>query len=190
MVPLLAALLPLAALSAPVAETLQGTLGAPLGFATPPLPGLGSALWLLAVPLLLAAIALALRGRPQAQRHMKILETQGLGGRRNLVLLQLDGESMLIASSEAGISLLATRPGRRDLQPAPGAAEHGSGPSLSLLPQPKPHASLASAWLGRAIGRITPQKKAAPLFAPVLEETLDDQELRRKLMAGRGGRVS
>ena len=190
-------------LAAPAADALQGAL-APPNLAAAQLPsGLGSALWLLAIPLLLAAIALALRGRPQAQRHMKILETQGLGGRRNLVLLQLDGESLLLASSEAGISLLATRPARQGVQPAPRDSAqslrtesqalregaYAQGPALSLLPQPKPHPSLASNWLSRAVGRITPQKQASPPFAPVLEETIDDQELRRKLGAGRSGRV-
>ena len=185
---MLTALASLAASAAPAAEALHGVLGAPGPLDAAPLPGLagpGGALWLLALPLVLAAAALALRQRPQGHRQMRIVETQGLGGRRALVLVQLDGESLLLASSESGISLLATRPARRDLQLAA-----GQGPALSLLPQPPPHQGLGGTWLGRALARFAPQQKApAPPFAPVLEETLDDQELRRKLSAGRSGRV-
>lgn len=156
-----------------------------------PIPVSGM-LWLLAIPALLAVVALLLRRRPEAERMLKILETQSLGGRRALILAQLGNEALLLASSEAGVTLLAARPapqpktaqapqpaGREQAQPAPDRPSFGRALLDRLIPprEPQPAAAGSASQGPRSFGAL-------------LDETGDDQELRRKLVAGRRARVS
>jgi flagellar biogenesis protein FliO len=190
-----------------LADPLAGLAGGGLAAA----PQLGwSAVWLLAVPLLLGLVTLLVRRRASPGRQLRIVETTSLGGRRALVLAQLGGESLLLASSEAGIVLLATRPAPQPLpqavlRPAPAAndpatSSWGAAPGESFL---TPVARNLSRWLGRGGrggqqapiagdgARAGSQKPAAPSpFQSLLEESAEDLELRRKLANGRGGRVS
>jgi flagellar biogenesis protein FliO len=152
-------------------------------------------LWLLAIPALLAVVALLLRRRPEAERMLKIIETQSLGGRRALILAQLGNEALLLASSEAGVTLLAARPAPQQ-KPAPVPQPASRERAQQQAPE---RPSFGRALLDRLIPPREPQLAPAGQgaanqgphsFGALLEETADDQELRRKLVAGRRSRVS
>jgi flagellar protein FliO/FliZ len=65
---------------------------------------------LLAVAALGAVAAVLARRRVRTPRVLEIVETTSLGGRRALVVARLNGEILLLGSSEAGVALLASRP--------------------------------------------------------------------------------
>jgi flagellar biogenesis protein FliO len=195
----------LAPVAAPVAAQLaQAAQLAALPAAALPVSGISGVsgiyglLWLLAIPAALALFALLLRRRPESERLLKILETQSLGGRRALILAQLGNEALLLSSSEAGVTLLAARPAPQQ-RPAP-AQQRAPERAEGRAPAPSPanaRPSFARALLERLVPAREPQlaTAGAPVarptsFGALLEETADDQELRRKLVAGRRGRVS
>ena len=174
------------------AQLVQVAQVAAIPGATIPASGLAGMLWLLAIPAVLAVCALLLRRRPESERLLKIIETQSLGGRRALILAQLGNEALLLASSEAGVTLLAARPAP---QPKAAPAPQSIGARERQAPAPE------RPWFGRALlKRLIPAREPTPAvvksntgpssFAALLEETADDQELRRKLVAGRRGRVA
>ena len=181
-----------AALSAPAALQFAQAAAAPT--ASLPSSAFSSMLWLLVIPALLAVAALLLRRRPESERLLKIIETQSLGGRRALILAQLGNEALLLASSEAGVTLLAARPAP---QPKPTLAPQPAGRERA---QPAPERpSFGRALLDRLIPPRDSQKgspgpgaanQGPHSFGALLDETADDQELRRKLVAGRRARVS
>jgi flagellar biogenesis protein FliO len=84
----------------------------------------GGALGILALSALAIAAVYYLRkrlnlpfGRPaSASRLLKILETQHLGPRATLSVVEFDGRRYLIAQSEQGVTCLVTAP---DAQPLP-----------------------------------------------------------------------
>jgi flagellar protein FliO/FliZ len=193
--------LPAAIAAAPAAIAAAPTLAAPalqaaaaLGSGASALPASSatftSILWLLAIPAALALLALLLRRRPEQERLLQILETQSLGGRRALILAQLGNEALLLSSSEAGVTLLAARPAP---QPRPAAAAQASSKAAA-----EARRSFGRALLERLIPSREPSFGPAPAanapatssFGALLEETADDQELRRKLTQGRRGRVA
>jgi flagellar biogenesis protein FliO len=191
--PPLAAAQAAAALTAPAA--LQFAQVAAVPAAQVPVSTFPGMLWLLAIPALLAVVALLLRRRPESERLLKIIETQSLGGRRALILAQLGNEALLLASSEAGVTLLAARPapqpkpaqapqpaGREKAPPAPERPSFGRALLERLIPPRAPELQPA--------GAAARQDEGPRSFGALLDETADDQELRRKLVAGRRARVS
>jgi flagellar biogenesis protein FliO len=134
-------------------------------------PGAGLDWTNLAAPALglvgLAALALALtRRRRGGPAHIAIVESTALGPKRSLVIADVLGDRLVLAVSEAGVTVLSTR-----AAPAPQPAENAafvmptrpSGPGL----------------LRRLFGRGAPAR-----FDQALTESLEDQELRAKLSAG------
>jgi len=166
-------------------------------------PGTGGHSALIACLLLvLAAAAFGLWKRRSAPlvRRIRILETAPLGPRRALILAEVNGVTMVIGASEAGIALLT----------APTSASHeGAIPSNEGTADERDStfgALAASHSLGQsgALHRLFP-KSGSPAaesdaeisdreedaaFASMLAETIEDQELRQRLSTGFAGKTS
>ncbi len=150
--------------------------------------GLGSALPALAVVASLAAIALYLsRRRPGTGRRLvQVLETASLGPRRQLVVVRLGDDLMLLGSSEAGVTLLS-------MQPAGAAtAAATTGVQVVHLEPVEPERPNFLVGLWSRLRDRAPATPAAPQpsFEDLLQESADDQALRRKLASGRPARVA
>ena len=130
-------------------------------------PALDAASAHLAGPLLLiallAAVALALtRRRRRPGPWIQILQTTSLGPKRALVVAQLGAETVLLASSEAGIVLIKSGLSRAEPRLAPAAP--------------------------RALPTKGPPRSAH--FEDYLAESAEDLELRQKVAAGQQARVA
>jgi len=179
------------------------------------------------------------------RRHIQILETASLGPKRALVVARVGDATMILGSSEAGITLLQSVPdadapkhGGGTLVPelsfAPPAAPASVAPAPETIGPPKivveeppmgapvaviPIAGTNNTWsldkyglpaieeetaapvadvapvgqaglLSRLFKRGTPANDSpAPRFEDILEDSFEDQELRRKLALGLSGRV-
>jgi flagellar biogenesis protein FliO len=139
--------------------------------------------------LLLAGAALLLSRRRRAPtRRIQVLETTALGPKRSLVLARLGDELLLLGASDAGITLLRSQPSPRDaLALAPPAEAPISLPTRAAYDTTAVLVDLAARLVpGRRRAEPTPR---SPAFEALLVESDEDQELRRKLAAGRGGSV-
>ncbi|MBM4381114.1 MAG: flagellar biosynthetic protein FliO [Deltaproteobacteria bacterium] len=198
---------------APAATVAVTAKGAPSSLGG--LPDAGPSLAApLAVLALLGATALFLKRRtaPARGRALRVLETTSLGPRRQLVLAEVHGEWMLLGSSESGLALLksgptAAVPAHATVpascpETAPAAAGgplDAAGMLAAVLPfRPRPAAQPPRVhqermpWLSMWERiRGTPQPAAPqPSFEQVLEESAEDELLRRKLQAGLRGQVT
>lgn len=116
----------------------------------------------------LAALALTLKRRKQLSGgSIHIIEAASLGERRSLVIADVLGERLVLGVSEAGVTVLLTRP-------AP-------------LPEPAPYVIPAAQPMG-FFQRLKGQSPASSFDASLLE-SIEDQELRAKLQAGMRGVV-
>jgi flagellar biogenesis protein FliO len=150
----------------------------------PEIPTLGPALPAACALLALAALALLLSRRraPAGRRMVQLLDSVSLGPKRQLVVVRMRDDLLLLGSSEAGVTLLST-------QPAPELA-------AASLPSAPTAAGSSGDWLSHALtrlwsglrGRARPAPAAS--FDDLLHETTDDLELRRKLASGRAGKVA
>lgn len=163
---------------APSAESLKTVPAAladePLAALQQGLPPSPSLFWALLIPVALAAVALLLKRRAPPVRQLQILESTNLGAHRALLLVQLGSETLLLASSEAGITLLSAEP-----FPTTGVLR---APAVGLPLEP-PIPPLSRPRLVEEEARSQPTAPQA--FSSLLEEGAEDQELRRKLAAGR-----
>jgi hypothetical protein len=177
------------------------------------------------------------------QRHIQILETASLGPKRALVVARVGDATMILGSSEAGITLLQSVPdadvSRRgggmpvpelSFAPAPAAVAPPSdvtAPKIVVEEPPMgapvaviPIAGTNNTWsldkyglpaieeetIAAPVAEVTPVGQAgllsrlfkrgtpandspAPRFEDILEDSFEDQELRRKLALGLPGRV-
>jgi MYXO-CTERM domain-containing protein len=168
------------ATSTPTATpTATSTPTPALSLPSTPAPGLSSLAIPVAALALLAVAALALaRRRAAAPRLVQVLESTSLGQRRALVVARLGDELLVLGASEAGVSLLATRP----------AGLHAEAAALAtLVPAPAPSPGPLSGLLARL--RPTAARPAAGGFDALLAESDEDQELRAKLARGLTGSV-
>jgi flagellar biogenesis protein FliO len=161
------------------APRLAAVVGAP---AAPPAPG-GSSLWLPAgvlVALAVAALVLARRRRAAApNRLLEVVETASLGPRRSIVVARVADELLVLGASEAGITLLSSRPA-----PPAAAGATAAEPATAAAPPS------AGAHLAGLLARLAPRpRRDAPAFDAALAESVEDLELRRKLAGGRTGIV-
>jgi len=131
---------------------------------------------LLLVGLGAAALVLARRRRAPGRRVV-VLETTSLGPKRSLVLAQLEGEVLLLGSSEAGIQLLKACPAD-ELAEAPAPA-HGR----------RAGAPAALKGLVDRLRRTRPAPRPLEDFDDLLAESSEDQDLRAKLARGQAGSV-
>ncbi len=182
-------------------------------------------------------LAFARRKQQAAPKLLSIVETHSLGGRRQLIVARISGETVLLGSSEAGLSLLLARPGetveelRQSVmaQTAITQTQAQGGPARSdKSAKPATLAEKAQQTLAAALGKLRlagkdeEEELEGPSFEELLEEdarlraqgaprsrikidvepallrqpidpdgeSAEDLELRRKLAAGRAGRVA
>jgi flagellar biogenesis protein FliO len=172
---------PAASSAAPELAPVEATILAP---ATPELT---SALPAIGVIAALAGVALYLsRRRPGAGRRLvQVLETASLGPRRQLVVVRLGDDVLLLGSSEAGVTLLSTQPAGAGLVAPVAVAAPSTRPDEPA--RERPANVLTRLWSGLA---RRPSVPATPSFEELLVESTDDQALRRKLASGRPGKVA
>lgn len=170
------------ALAAPTSAATATPTSAPRALelsTNPSLGGAAAAVTLLAALAAVALVAARRRMRPGA-RVVEVLETTHLGPKRALVVARVQGEVLLLASSEAGISVLQTRPALAPAaEPAPA--------DLSRV-----GADAAPARAAGLLGRLRLGRTPAagpPAFDALLHESAEDLELRRKLAHGLAGSV-
>lgn len=159
-----------------------GLLPAP---AANPMPSLVTALPALSALAALAALALWLsrrRGTP-GRRLVAVVETAHLAPKRQLVVVRMDDQLLLLGSSETGITLLSSRPAAEAEKPAEDREPAGSG-----LPEGGPLAGVTQLW--ERLRGVVPKPPPAAAFESLLEESSEDLELRRKLARGLQGRVA
>lgn len=196
-----------------------GALGAAAAATTA--PSGGSGFGSVALPaLFLAGLALvaywfARRRRGVSGRQIEILETASLGPKRSLVMARIGDQTMILGSSEAGITLLrmsgagtttttttTTTDGAPDAPPPVALKDEMDQPiaeALADIPEPgeAPPVGLARAGfrsieggLASFFGRApSVPAREEPNFDDMLEDSVEDQELRRKLAAGMSARV-
>lgn len=145
-------------------------------------------------------------------RMIRILETASIGPRRSLVVASIQGRTMVLGVSEAGVSLLDSPVGigadavDQGEKASTGALEEAAL-GLRNLVFGKPQAAEPAveqgknqgSLLGRLFGRNKPVvteghglevEDTGRAFDELLAESLEDQELRRKLSLGQTGRVA
>lgn len=164
---------------APVSCAPANPLPVPKALTLAPAPLVGSAVetslppgtWVLGVVLAaLAAVAFVLSRRQQRpSRQLHVMETASLGPRRSLVVAQFGGQTLLIGSSEAGLHVLTTRPEVTAAAEAP-------------TPAPEAPGLVVPAWLEQLKNQVS-AKPAVPDFQQMLNDSVEDHELRRKLAA-------
>ena len=183
---------------------------------------------------LLTVIAFVMwrRRRQQHGGMIRILETASLGPKRTLVVAEIDGEKMILGTSEAGISVLT--PASRMPSPwgeptgatrvqlpvgftesskisnintiAAAAAHHHHAAAAAAMPGPTitPMTGPADENEGGLLSRLFRRTPAAPQvdedleglgnmadeFQDLLADSIEDEDLRRRLQAGIGGRTS
>jgi flagellar biogenesis protein FliO len=135
------------------------------------------------------------RRRARPERHIRILETAVLGPKRALILAEIDGKSLVLGASEAGIALLSTTPGTA---PAPDAEAAPAGPPADGADEPGLDQGGILArlfhrdrWPERdADDARTGNPEEDEAFSALLRESLEDDELRRRLSGDTSGRSS
>lgn len=139
--------------------------------------------WVAPALVVLALLAVALWARRRRQtvtRHVQLLETTAVGPKRSLLVARMGSEMLLIGSSEAGLVLLASRPSTE------ATAQALPGPRATPLPLTCVVAPVASP-------PPQPNDFAATepdSFQSLLDESVEDLELRQKLARGLQGRVA
>jgi flagellar protein FliO/FliZ len=163
---------------------------------------------LLLVGLGVAATLLS-RRRATRTRMIRIVETASIGPRRSLVVACIGGRTMVLGVSEAGVSLLDAQAGTLTPPPASAKAQSTSLEEAALGLRGFGHADAQAesaqsaqstddgkhegSLLSRLFHRVQPTAETAGRaheFDELLAESLDDQELRRKLSLGEAGRVA
>ncbi len=148
--------------------------------------------------ILLGVVSLFLGKRRKANgRLVTILETASLGPKRALIVARVNGETLVLGSSEAGITLLRSRVPESPI----GVDVDMSGPDeppLDVRGRFRDASDEAGQdspgqvrFLARLFGRKDkPEGEVEPWnFEGLLEDSIEDQELRRKLSSGFGVRV-
>jgi flagellar biogenesis protein FliO len=159
-----------------------------------------------------AAIFFMARKRAKQAQFIKIVETASLGPKRALVVAEVNGETLVLGSSEAGITFLRSLDGG-----APAAGAAAPQRHTTLFPRELPsdgvdvkmefaedEPSDQASYLSKLF-RLRDKPGAAPAdtaadaaaraqedrdFADLLAESTEDQSLRRRLASGLGGKVS
>jgi flagellar biogenesis protein FliO len=163
---------------------------------------------------LLAGLAIAgvvfARRRTARPRMIKIVETASIGPRRSLVIANVGGRTMVLGVSEAGVALLdaqiaAIAPEAANAQPASlgdesdvvseqsvaGLRALAQAQSQGDEPTSTSETKNESSLLSRLFHHQTaPLASSSREFEDLLSESLEDQELRRKLSLGLSGRVA
>jgi flagellar biogenesis protein FliO len=151
---------------------------------------------------MLAAVAggvlLLTRRRARRQGLIQILETAAIGPKRSLLVARVNGQTMVLGASEAGIALLTSLENKSEPQvaavmgnlPAVKEQPEDSGPEVTIDAPSEPEGEMGV--LSRLFGRRPKDSSARDdaAFRELLEESYEDQELRNKLAQGLSGKVS
>jgi flagellar biogenesis protein FliO len=150
------------------------------------------------------AATLFARRRVKRERMIRIVETASIGPRRSLVVACIGGRTMVLGVSEAGVALLDSQlpappfPAVADPEPNGSVEDAALGlrnrafaagfAAETKAPEPKHESSL----LGRLFHRRPSDSEglAPEDFEHLFSESLEDEDLRRKLAAGESGRVA
>lgn len=156
------------------------------------------------------------RRRGKRERMIRIVETASIGPRRSLVVACVGGRTMVLGVSEAGVSLLDTQSPVVGADVGVAAAAAAAVASVS---EPRPSGAVEDAALGlrnlafaagfaaennasevksegSLLGRLFHRKPrdteglASDDFEALFSESLEDEDLRRKLAMGESGRVA
>lgn len=155
----------------------------------------------------IAAAALVLRRKRRPASTMQVLETIALGPKRSLILARVGTETLLLAASEAGVSLLSTNATldglaaaarRAPARPQKPESDLESEPAFTQQPSrafnayaaPTPVRDEPPAPKTSLLGRLKMATQPSPRFDTLFAETEEDQELRGKLARGLSARVS
>lgn len=156
-----------------------------------------------------AVVLLLARRRGGRERMIRILESASIGPRRSLVVARVGGRTMVLGVSEAGVALLDSPP----TSPLPASGEGSSSPggedaalglrhlASAMAPGPEAaEAAEASAAAAKPDGSLLTRlfrrksREAEGLgaedFHHLFAESLEDEDLRRKLALGEPGRVA
>jgi flagellar biogenesis protein FliO len=134
---------------------------------------------------------------------IRIVETASIGPRRSLVVASVGGRTMVLGVSEAGVSLLdapaslpvavgTPKPVESIAEAALGLRSLGSAaeePAPELPAEEKQH---ESSLLSRLFNRKAREAEGLGRedFAQLFAESMEDEELRRKLALGQSGRIA
>jgi flagellar protein FliO/FliZ len=142
------------------------------------------------------------RKRGSRERVIRIVETASIGPRRSLVVASVGGRTMVLGVSEAGVSLLDSPASLPAAVGVPKATEAIAEASLGLrnfglaasepAPETPPDAKHESSLLGRLFRRRPREAEGLGHedFAQLFAESMEDEELRRKLALGQSGRIA
>jgi Flagellar biosynthesis protein, FliO. len=138
------------------------------------------------------------RRRARRQGLIQILETAAIGPKRALLVARVNGQTMVLGASEAGITLLQSLGSMTEPQvaavmgnlPAVKQQPEDSGPEVTIDAPSDSEGEMGV--LSRLFGRRPKDSSAqdAAAFRELLEESYEDQELRNKLAQGLSGKVS
>jgi flagellar biogenesis protein FliO len=138
------------------------------------------------------------RRRARRPGLIQILETAAIGPKRALLVARVNGQTMVLGASEAGITLLGSLEGKTEPQvaavmgslPAVKEQPEDSGPEVTIDAPSEPEGEMGV--LSRLFGRQPKDSSArdAAAFRELLDESYEDQELRNKLAQGLSGKVS
>lgn len=139
------------------------------------------------------------RRRARRERLIQIIESASLGPKRSLIVARVSGKTMVLGSSEAGIALL----GSLDDAGQVTLSEPAAAPPADAIRVDEDLAAVAAStdqggMLARLFRGRTEPAAPAPVkkdpdwsqFDSLLNESLEDQELRRKLASGLPVKVS
>jgi len=176
----------------PTATSSSTALPAPYPAPASSFSGGSIAAGLLLAALAAAALVLA-RRRRNLPRLVEIVESAGLGPKRSLVVVRLGDELLVLGSSEGGITLLATRPAGSLTATSTSTSTSTATPTANTTATATA-AATSTVIAGAALGLIDrlkrwPRPQAVPSFDAALAESGEDEDLRRKLAAGRAGSV-
>ena len=138
----------------------------------------------------------AQKKRPLRSRSIQILETAHIGPKRSLIVAKIGGETLLLGTSEAGITLLSNRPINTDGIVSAELAVTDSDPNFTRTEnaffekQQKSGNAFASLLEKFKRPSITDETKTGQAFEDFLADSAEDDELRRKLSQGITGRIS
>jgi flagellar biogenesis protein FliO len=142
------------------------------------------------------------RRRVKGSRMIRIVETASIGPKRSLVVACIGGRTMVLGVSEAGVSLLDSQ----GVSPVVSeASTHSPGVNdandldAATVRRGQTHETDGSEQKneGSLLSRLFPRSKPTSEdnhhshdFEGLLSESLEDEELRRKLSLGEAGRVA
>ena len=152
------------------------------------------------------AAALLARRRATRVRLIRIVETVSIGPRRSLVVACIGGRTMVLGVSEAGVSLLDAQAGPIGipftLEKTQSAALEEAALGLGGLaqgcseargddtPEDAKHEGSLLSRLFHQVRPPTSVDRREQEFNELLSESLEDQNLRRRLSMGEAGRVA